>query len=141
MSRMNRDEFLKSVDTTPRTHEIEQSILDGEVGRDNRGYVVDKVSHVSPEGITWSIKNVSHKSCDLGHLQSQKVRFLGKCQKNDCGKITCTTEGCGYTCRRCGKTYCRGHVSVFSDGQSYCSDCKWFKYLAIAFALIKKVVK
>lgn len=139
MSKMNRDEFLKSVDTTPRTHEIEQSILDGEVGRDNREYVVDKVSYVTLDGVTWSIRNVSHKSCDFGHLQSKDVRFLGTCQR--CGKVVCTTEGCGYTCHHCGKTYCRGDVSVFSDGQAYCSNCKWFKHLMIAFDLVKKVVK
>lgn len=139
MSKTNRDKFLESVDVSPRTHELEQAILDGKVSGDNKEYIVDKVSYVDENGVTWAIKNTSHKMCDFGHLQSQKVGLLSKCEK--CGKVTCTTKGCGYTCQWCGHAFCRRHVSVYSDEQAYCSNCKWHKHLMILFEIIKKVVK
>lgn len=140
MSKMSRDEFLKSVENiVPRTHDMEQAILDGKISDDNREYSVDKVTGMDPDGVLLSIKNVSRKTCDFGHLQDQKVRFLSKCEK--CGKVTCVTEGCGFTCQRCGRALCRRHVSVYSDGQAYCSACRWYKHLMIFFGIVKKVVK
>ena len=140
MSKMSRDKFLESVENnTPRTHQVEQAILDGKISRDGIKHIVDIVSSVDDDGVTRVIKNVSHKTCDFGHLQDQKTKFLSKCQH--CGLVTCDTEFCGYTCQRCGRAFCRRHVSVYSDGQAYCSACKWYKHLMIAFDLVKKVVK
>ena len=140
MRRISRTKFLKSVEKmVPRTHETEQAILDGKISDENREYTVDKVTGMDPDGVMVTIKNVSHTTCDFGHLQDQKVRLLSKCEK--CGKVTCVTEGCGFTCRRCGRAFCRRHVSVYSDGQAYCSACRWYKHLMIFFGIIKKVVK
>ena len=140
MSKMSRDEFLKSVQNiTPRTHEIEQAIIDGKVSDDNREYSVDKVSGIGPDGMMISIRNVSHKSCDFGHLQDQKTKFISKCQR--CGKVTCSADGCSFTCQWCGRAFCRSHVSAYSDGQAYCSACRWYKHLMIFFGIVKKVVK
>ena len=140
MSKMNRDKFLQSVENnTPRTHQVEQAILDGKISKDDTEYVVDIVSCVDNDGVTRVIKNVSHKTCDFGHLQDQKINFLSKCER--CGKVTCSTKGCGFTCQRCGRAFCRRHVSVYSDGEAYCSACKWYKHLMIFFGIIKKVVK
>ena|GEM_PF-3690675 len=139
MAKLSRDEFLKSVEhITPRTHDWEQAILDGKVSEDNREYSVDKVTCVGADGVVRSIKHISHKSCDFGHLQQSTVNFLSKCAR--CGKITCTSEGCGYTCARCGHAFCRRHVSVYSDGQAYCSRCQWYKHLMILLDLLRKVV-
>ena len=139
MGKMNRDDFLKSVEhVTPRTHDLEQAIFDGKVSDDNREYSVDKVAFVGDDGVVRSIKTTSHKRCDFGHLEQSNVNFLSQCSK--CGKVTYTTEGCGYTCVRCGYAFCRRHVSVYSDGQAYCSRCRWYKYLTILLDLLRKVV-
>ena len=140
MSKMSRDRFLQSVENlAPRTHETEQTILDGKVSDDGREYTVDKVTGMGPDGVMVTVRNVSHKTCDFGHFQDQKVRFLAKCEK--CGKVTCATEGCGFTCRRCGRAFCRRHVSVYSDGQAYCSSCRWSKHLRILYGVVKEAVK
>ncbi len=139
MSKMSRDEFLRSVENVvPRTHEVEQTILDGKVSDDNREYTVDKISGLDPDGMMISIRNVSHKTCDFGHLLQPKAN-LSKCQR--CGKVTCPTEGCSYTCQKCGRAFCRRHVSVYSDGQAYYSNCKWYKHLMMLLGIIRKVVE
>lgn len=139
MSKMSRDEFLRSVENVvPRTHEVEQTILDGKVSDDNREYTVDKISGLDPDGMMISIRNVSHKTCDFGHLLQPKAS-LSKCQR--CGKVTCPADGCSFTCQKCGRAFCRRHVSVYSDGQAYCSNCKWYKHLMILLGIIRKVVK
>jgi hypothetical protein len=69
MSNTSRDEFLKSVENiVPRTHDVEQAVLDGKISADNREYSVDKVTGMSPDGVLLSIKNNSRKTCDFGHL-------------------------------------------------------------------------
>jgi hypothetical protein len=93
---------------------------------------------LDPDGMMISIKNVSHKTCDFGHLLQPKAS-LSKCQR--CGKVTCPADGCSFTCQKCGRGFCRRHVSVYSDGQAYCSNCKWYKHLMILFGIIRKVVK
>ena len=140
MRRMSRAKFLKPVENlTPRTHETEQTILDGKVSDDGREYTVDRVIGMGPDGVMVTVRNVSHKTCDFGHFQGQKVRFLAKCEK--CGRVTCATEGCGFTRQRCGRAFCRRHVSVYSDGQAYCSSCRWSKHLRILYGVVKKAVK
>ena len=139
MSKMSRDEFLRSVENViPRTHEVEQTILDGKISDDNREYSIDKVTGLDPDGRMISIRNVSHKICDFGHLLQPKGN-LSKCQQ--CGKVTCPAEGCSYTCQKCGRAFCRSHISVYSDGQAYCSNCKWYKHLMILLGIIRKVVE
>lgn len=140
MSKMSRKTFLDSIaNMHPRTHKTEQRFLEGKVSQDNIEYSVDDVSYVDDDSATRSVRIISHRTCDFGHLQDQKVKLLALCER--CGKITCSTEGCGFTCVRCGRAFCRHHVSVYSDGQAYCSDCRWFKRLMVAFNLAKKVVK
>ena len=148
MSKMSRDEFLRSVENViPRTHEVEQTILDGKVSDDNREYTVDKITGLDPDGMMISVRNVSHKACDFGHLLQPKAS-LSKCQW--CGKVICLaggsggsggSGGCSYNCQKCGRAFCRSHVSVYSDGQAYCSNCKWYKHLMMLLGIIRKVVE
>jgi hypothetical protein len=143
MSKMSRDEFLRSVENVvPRTHEVEQSILDGKISDDNREYTLDKVTGLDPDGRMISIRNVSHKTCDFGHLLQPKTN-LSECQQ--CGKVTCpAVEGsykCSYSCIRCGAAICRKCASMRGSKEAYCPKCRWYKYVAILFEIIIKVVK
>jgi len=139
MAKRKPDELDESLRAVPRIHEIEQSTIDGKVSTDNKSYRVDTISRESDDGVTYTIKNTSSKTCDFGHLLSPKVGILSRCER--CGKLTCTTEGCGYTCQRCGRAFCRKDITVYSDGQAYCSGCRWFKHVMIFWDMIKRIVK
>jgi hypothetical protein len=143
MSKMSGDDFLNSVENiSPRTHEVEQIVLNGNISSDNREYRTDKVTHIDDNGVMWSIRNVSHKTCDFGHLLQPKTS-LSKCQQ--CGKVTCSAvEGsykCSYSCTRCASAICRKCASLRGSKEAYCPKCSWYKYLVVFFEIIKKVVK
>jgi len=143
MSKTSGEDFLNSVENiSPRTHEVEQAVLDGKISNDNREYRVDKVAHIDENGVTWSIRNVSHKTCDFGHLLQPKAN-LSKCQQ--CGKVTCpaveSSYKCSYSCIRCGAAICRKCASRRGSKEAYCPKCRWYKYLAVLFEIIRKVVK
>jgi len=140
MNERSRKEITELVEKSSGVrHELFLRLIEGKVSQDNVGTIEDVFNLVDENLTPRSIKLLSTRTCDFGHLLDQKVRLVNKCER--CGLLTCSSKGCSYTCQRCGRAFCRRHVSVYSDGQAYCSNCKWHKRLMILFEIIKKVVK
>ena len=147
MPDMSREEIESlAAKSTGQARKSAIRAVEGKVSEDNVTQSQHQYNFVDEDLTVRSIDYVGTRLCDFGHAigQGQQTQITGRCEV--CAKFTCSssTEGghnCSYSCLRCGKALCRPHAHVYAEGQTYCSNCKWYKTLMILFDGIRKVVK
>lgn len=123
MNEKSRKEFLDLLaKSDTKTRETSLRAIDGKVDQDHAEYIQEKLSFVDSDMTVRSVSHVSSRTCSFGHLLDPKTRLAAVCEV--CGKYTCSTEGCSYTCVRCSRALCGRHAKLHA-GQAYCSRCNW----------------
>jgi len=117
-------------------HDRKHRIIGGKVSESHHIYDDHDIRSEGPNGSMDSLKLSCSYSCDFGHIVDQKIRLVGRCEV--CGRLTCETAGCNFTCIHCGRALCRKHASVYSDDEVYCHRCRPIKWLKIFFCLRRK---
>ncbi len=139
MEGLTRKELLELLNSSgPRTRKTVVRTVEGKVSQDGVSFVKESLGFMQPDGTVRSIELIGTFTCGCGHLTDQQTRLLSVCTK--CGNYTCSSSSpqCSFTCQGCGKSFCRQHISVYADGECYCSKCRWRKWLRCFFDLKKR---
>jgi hypothetical protein len=123
MAERTRGDFLNLLRrSNPRTRKTVMRVIEGKADQDGAAFVQEQLNFIDPEMTVRSVDFISSRTCSFGHLQDQQTRLTGVCER--CGAVTCSTPGCSQSCQRCGRAYCRAHISVYSNGEAYCARCR-----------------
>lgn len=122
MSRINLQDILnEAAQSAGRTRKTTARVVDGVAGPDAPMFENEELSFRDPDMTMRSVKLLINRTCSSGHLTDDHVRMVGVCEV--CGAYTCSTEGCSFTCRRCGRALCARHAHVLGDGDAVCGRC------------------
>jgi len=123
MSRMSREDFLDELGrSNPRTRRTTVRRIEGRASQDGAPFVQEELNFVDPDMTVRSVNYIGTRTCDFGHLQDQQTRLVAVAEC--CGAITCSANGCSYTCTNCGRAICRPHAKVYDDGEVCCPRCR-----------------
>ncbi len=135
MPEMTREELLEFLKTcNPRARNTFIQMVEGKVSeKDSTAFVREKLSFLEPDLTPRELTFVSNRLCNCGAIVGDNNKLVARAEC--CGVFTC--EMCNNRCIRCGNNVCKAHSIVSSDGEVYCSRCKWF---GIGWKLVKKGV-
>jgi len=137
---LNRRELLRFLRRcSPRTRSSVIRTIEGRASADQVAFIKEHIETMEPDATVRVVDYVAARTCDFGHLLDEQNRLIAT--TDCCGALTCSAEGCSLNCIRCGRSLCRRHAAVFSDGEVYCPSCKSSKWLRIGLRATGTVAK
>jgi hypothetical protein len=119
---MNRQDILsEAAQSAGRTRKTTARLVEGKAGTDAPMFENEEISFRGPDMTMRSVKLIISRTCSAGHLTDDRVHMVGVCEV--CLSYTCSTEGCSFTCHRCGRALCARHAHVLANGEACCARC------------------
>lgn len=110
----------------PGTRQTKVHLLGQEAKPSEPLFVKEVVETSGPEGLQ-TTEFAESRTCVNGHAFREGVNAAGVCVV--CGGVLCSTQGCCFTCKYCGRAVCRRHARLLEDGSAYCTRCGWPTHL------------